>query len=216
MRHSGTVATALAAALALALAGCARGNAGEAVAAVPADIVEYAIDYPDRGKVQRNNCDPQKDEVVHPGSTHEIAFDHKRPGEMWITGQNYDRLVAVNPATAKMRFVEMEKGSGPHGIEYDSAGQLWVTLECKSRVVRVDGRGKILESHDVRLPDGNPSSARARDRRRRPFGLVHRQAQRDARPDRPDGKLTIFRLADPRARPSTSRPAPTAACGRRS
>lgn len=181
-------------AAALAMAGCTRAEAPQAEAA--ADVKEYAIAYPPRADPPRNNCDPKQDDVVHPGSTHEIAFDPKRPGDLWITGQNYDRLVRVSAADGTMSYVDLPAGSGPHGIEYDSAGQLWMTLECLSRIVRLDAKGNIVETHDVSLPDGKPSRPHGlgigADGRSIWFtgklsGTIGRIA---------GGKLTVFQLAD--------------------
>ena len=102
MNVSATVAAALA--VALTLAGCTKEEAPQGAAA-GAEVREYAIAYPHRGEPPRNNCDPKPGDVVHPGSTHEIAFDPKRPGDLWITGQNYDWLVRVAPTDGAMRFV---------------------------------------------------------------------------------------------------------------
>ena len=88
----------------------------------------------------------------HGGSTHEITFDHRRGGDLWISGQNWDSLVRVTPATGRMRFLAMPTGSGPHGIEFDAAGRLWVTLEYHGRVQARDPEtGRILADHDVSL-----------------------------------------------------------------
>ncbi len=181
---------------ALAMAGCAKEAAPDQAPA--ADIREYAIAYPPRADPPRNNCDPTPGEVVHPGSTHEIAFDSRRPDALWITGQNYDRLVAVTPATGAMRFVDMEAGSGPHGIEYDGAGLLWVGLECKDRVIALGPDGTKVR--DWPLPAGT-----------RPHGLgigadgaiwyTGKKSGRIGRVDPATGAVAEFPLADPTSTP---------------
>jgi virginiamycin B lyase len=86
------------------------------------------------------------------GSTHEIAFDERRGGDLWISGQTWDSLVRVTPRGTAMRFVPMPPGSGPHGLAFDSAGRLWVTLEYSGRVRALDAAtGRVLADHDVRL-----------------------------------------------------------------
>jgi virginiamycin B lyase len=88
----------------------------------------------------------------HEGSTHEIAWDERRGGDLWISGQNWDSLARVDPASRRMRFLAMPRGSGPHGIEFDAAGRLWVTLEFHGRVqVRDPADGRVIADHDVRL-----------------------------------------------------------------
>lgn len=94
--------------------------------AEPADanpIVDFAIPYPHKS--------PQPET---PGSTHEMAFHNKT---LWITGQNYDQLVAIQP-DGTTTFYDMPPNSGPHGIAFDRAGHLWVTLEFAGEVVRLD------------------------------------------------------------------------------
>jgi hypothetical protein len=58
----------------------ARGCTPRGPTAASADVTEYPIAWPDRGEPPRNNCDPRPGETVHAGSTHEIAFDWRRPG----------------------------------------------------------------------------------------------------------------------------------------
>lgn len=194
MDIGGSVA-ALSAAL-LALAGLGGGAAAEPAAA---DIKEYAIAYPGRPDPPRSSCDPAAPGgTVHSGSTHEIAFDHKRPGDLWITGQNYDWLVRVTPSTGDRKFVAMEWGSGPHGIEYDQAGLLWVGLECKDRVIALDRAGKKVR--DWGLPAGT-----------RPHGLgigpdgaiwyTGKKSGRIGRVDPASGKVTEWPLMDPSSTP---------------
>lgn len=187
---------------ALTVAGCAREESPEAAP----DLKEYSIAYPKRPDPPRGSCDPAPPgTMVHAGSTHEITFDHKRPGALWITGQNYDWVVRVAPATGDMRFVYMESGSGPHGIEYDPAGLLWVSLECKDRVVALDPAGSTVR--DWPLPAGT-----------RPHGLgigrdgaiwyTGKKSGRIGRVDPATGKVTEWPLMDPSSTPIYVRAGP--------
>ncbi len=38
----------------------------------------------------------------------------------------------------------MPKGSGSHGIEFDTAGNLWITLEFLGAIARVESSGNIV------------------------------------------------------------------------
>ncbi|HLL52224.1 MAG TPA: hypothetical protein VK447_01675 [Myxococcaceae bacterium] len=116
-------------------------------------VVEFPVVYPNVTSVQTGACHP-----APKGSTHEIAFDAKGGNTLWITGQNYDQVVRVTESGA-MTFYPMPKGSGPHGIEFDANRRLWVTLEFKGQIVRLDANGKPDLTFDVQLdcptcPDG--------------------------------------------------------------
>jgi virginiamycin B lyase len=179
---------------ALALAGCQAAEAPRGAA----DVREYAIAWPDRGDPPRNNCDPKPGEPVHPGSTHEITFDHRRPGDLWITGQNYDWVARVAPANGAMRFVHMPAGSGPHGIEFDSAGRLWVSLECHGRIVALDGEGRVTA--DIALPAGTRPHGLGVGPDGRTLWYTGKTNGTIGRVD-PAGTVTSFALADPTSTP---------------
>lgn len=104
-------------------------------------IIEYSLEWP----------------VSGPGTTHEFAFDPKRYGILWVTGDTNDYIARVT-FDGQAEFFPMPPGSTPHGITYDKKGKLWVTLEGLGLVVRVNSRGEIVESVDVNLPNnlGNP------------------------------------------------------------
>src|SRR5437764_3111401 len=117
------------------------------------NIIEYPVQYPNRPSVATGACHPAPS-----GSTHEITFNPNGGREMWITGQNYDQVVRVAEDGA-MTFYAMPAKSGPHGIEFDAAGRLWVTLEFSGQIVRLDANGKPDLTLDVQLacptcPDG--------------------------------------------------------------
>lgn len=108
-------------------------------------VVEYPVAYPDATGGETGLC-----HRAQPGSTHEITFDARGGDALWVTGQNYDEVVKVTTA-GEMTFYPMPAGSGPHGIEFDAEGRLWVTLEKAGQIVRLDGEGKIVQTLDVHL-----------------------------------------------------------------
>jgi virginiamycin B lyase len=111
----------------------------------PGTVVEFPVTYPNQPSVKTGACHP-----APTGSTHEITFDAKGGKSLWITGQNYDEVVRVSESGA-MTFYPMPPRSGPHGIEFDANGRLWVSLEFSGEIVRLDANGKLEQKFDVRL-----------------------------------------------------------------
>ncbi|PTL82151.1 hypothetical protein [Vitiosangium sp. GDMCC 1.1324] len=111
----------------------------------PGTVVEFPVAYPNLPSVQTGACHP-----APTGSTHEITFDAKGGKALWITGQNYDEVVRVTESGA-MTFFPMPTRSGPHGIEFDANGRLWVTLEFTGEIVRLGENGKPDLRFDARL-----------------------------------------------------------------
>ncbi len=110
-------------------------------------ICDFAVEYPNKPPSQDS---PQ-------GSTHEIAFKDKEAwdGKLWITGQNYDQLVAIdtnklliNEQKDAFSFYQMPEKSGPHGIGFDKDGYLWVTLEFAGKVIRISPDYLDLADHE--------------------------------------------------------------------
>jgi virginiamycin B lyase len=160
-------------------------------------IVEFPVAYPNHPSVQTGACHPAPG-----GSTHEITFNAKGDHSMWITGQNYDQVVRVSESGA-MTFYPMPKQSGPHGIEFDADGRLWVTLEFSGEIVRLDSNGKIDRTYDVRLDC--PTCANGEKLNTHPhgmnFGLDGKtiwftgKATGTVGKVTPDGKVTTYILA---------------------
>jgi virginiamycin B lyase len=111
----------------------------------PGSVVEYPVEYTNGPTVTAGACHP-----APKGSTHEITFNAKGGNTLWITGQNYDSVVKVTESGA-MTLYPMPAGSGPHGIEFDADGRLWVSLEFSGQIVRLDENGKADKTFDVRL-----------------------------------------------------------------
>jgi virginiamycin B lyase len=126
-------------------------------------ICDFVVEYPKKSSIKPPSPS---------GSTHEIAFQAKdkesRDGKLWITGQNYDQLVAIDINKLKegekaFSFYQLPQKSGPHGIVFDEQGNLWVALEFAGKVIRLDpaklnsvrpieyGDPAIIEDHDVGL-----------------------------------------------------------------
>jgi virginiamycin B lyase len=84
------------------------------------------------------------------GSTHEVTFANSNSKELWLTGQNYDRVVKAN-LDGSITLIPLPPKSGPHGIQFDADLRLWVTLEFASKVVELSPEGKILKEYDVSL-----------------------------------------------------------------
>lgn len=117
-------------------------------------IREFAIAYP-TPPCQATSNKPHASHL-HLGSTHEITYNHSNknpPHYLWITGQKDDAVVRVG-MDGKMRFYELPPCSGPHGIEFDKAGRLWVSLEFAGKIVQLlDPSGNIVKGkeYDVQL-----------------------------------------------------------------
>jgi len=121
----------------------------------PNKICDFAVKYSNKSSLPH----------LLQGSTHEIAFKDEEPwdGKLWITGQNYDQLVAIdtkkllsNDQKDAFSFYPMPEKSGPHGIGFDQEGYLWVTLEFAGEVIRLDPEEPKYESaktikYDVQL-----------------------------------------------------------------
>ena len=92
------------------------------------------------------------------GSTHEITPEITRTGAasgaVWITGQNYDSVarVAANGRVSVHQLPRRPNAPclGPHGIEFDRGGKLWVSLEFAGAIAQLDSGGAIVKSYDVR------------------------------------------------------------------
>jgi virginiamycin B lyase len=192
---------AFAASALLLLSGCS------APADAPNDVIEYAIAYPDaQPPAAGGDNAAHGGGAAHAGSTHEITFDERRGGPLWITGQMHDSLVRL-ATDGKASFVAMPPGSGPHGIVFDSAGRLWVTLEFAGGIRMIDEAKGIVADHDVHMacaacpmpnnpqphglavgPDGKTIWFTGKT-----AGVVGRIA--------PDGKVATFALSKPDSLP---------------
>lgn len=171
----------------------------------PGDVTEYALAYPDSQPPAAGDGNSAHGHASA-GSTHEITFDARRGGPLWITGQLHDTLVRLG-TDGKASFVPMPRGSGPHGIVFDAEGRLWVTLEFAGKIRMIDEARGITADHGVAMDcpkcpiANNPQPhglAVGPDGRTIWFtgkmaGTVGRIA--------PDGKVTTYRLSDKKSMP---------------
>jgi len=133
------------------------------VAQSPGTVVEYDVNYPTAATADAGSCHP-----APTGSTHEITFNANGGREFWITGQNYAEVVKVG-LDGTMTHHAMPFGSGPHGIDFDAAGRLWVSLEFAGQIVRLDANGAIQQTIDVGLDC--PTCSDGKKLNPRPHGL---------------------------------------------
>jgi virginiamycin B lyase len=129
----------------LALAGCGSstggGSAGRPAGAQP---VVKEFDLPDKA-----------------GSTHELTVGPD--GNVWVTQQTQAKLVRVTPRGG-LRFFPLPANSGPHGIKFDRAGHLWLTLEFANAIAELDQEGRILNRYPIPQAGAGPHGlAVARD-----------------------------------------------------
>lgn len=120
-------------------------------------VQEFALKYPATAP-----CTPHADAHSNMGSTHEITFNQKdktAPYFLWLTGQKDNAVVRVGmdgkPKFYDMASLGLNPCSGPHGIEFDDVGQLWVSLEFAGKIAQFsvgrDGNLTKLKDYDVRL-----------------------------------------------------------------
>jgi virginiamycin B lyase len=134
------------------------------------DIVEFPLAYPSKVPLAPppgDACNAPV-EALHPGSTHEIAFDPSGSA-VWVSGQNYDSLARVPIAGEAPSFRALPQGAGPHGLAFDGGGRLWVTLEFLGRVRVIAPDGRIVGDVDVAVPCDRMPGGRTNTR---PHGLA--------------------------------------------
>jgi virginiamycin B lyase len=128
------------------------------------DVIEFAIGYPETKDPPSAHHGCTHESSAHHGSTHEITHHRNGSDVLWVTGQKYDTLVKL-ATDGRTTFYSMPPGSGPHGMAFDAAGRLWLTLEFAGKIARLDEKGNIVDEYNVCL-NGNPSEINTR-----PHGL---------------------------------------------
>ena len=109
------------------------------------DVIEFAIRYP-----ETKDSETKDPSSAHHGSTHEITHHRNGSDVLWVTGQKYDTLVKLATDGRTTLYV-MPPGSGPHGMAFDAAGRLWLTLEFVGKIARLDKRTLEFAGKIVRL-----------------------------------------------------------------
>jgi virginiamycin B lyase len=172
------------------------------------NVIEFAIGYPET----------KHPSSTHHGSTHEITHHQNGSDVLWVTGQQYDTLVKL-ATDGRTSLYSTPAGSGPHGIAFDAAGRLWLTLEFAGKIARLDENGNIVHDYNVCL-NGNPDEINTR-----PHGLgiggdgetigFTGKATGTVGKIAPDGKVQHFALPSAGSVPIYIRNGPTTICGRR-
>lgn len=120
-------------------------------------ITTWKLEYPNVARKATDWCGEPLPRVLQEGiegesaagSTHELTWNQAGQGDkLWVTGELHDFVVSVT-LDGKQTFHPMPEGSGPHGIEFNRNGELWVSLEYAHRLVHLDDKGAILESVEV-------------------------------------------------------------------
>jgi virginiamycin B lyase len=120
-------------------------------------IQEFALQYPPTA-----SCTPNSKSHSNMGSTHELTYNNKdktAPRHIWLTGQKDNAILRVGmdgkPTFYDMTSFGLDPCSGPHGIEFDDAGRLWVSLEFAGKIVQfsADRNGNLIKGkeYDVQL-----------------------------------------------------------------
>lgn len=170
-----------------------------------ASITTWKLDYPNVArKVVDELCGGPSPRAFQEGlqgepdqgSTHELTWNEGQGGDkIWLTGQLYDQVVSVT-LDGKATFHPMPEGSGPHGIEFNRQGQLWVSLEFAHRLAHLDEQGNLLESFEVNADPHGLGIA--------PDGVTAWFTGKTANTVgklSPDGQVTNYPLPTPKALP---------------
>jgi hypothetical protein len=111
------------------LVGC-DGDGPPPAGTFPPRILDYPLVYPNKSTTPTSSQ----------GSTHELAFNPIDPRGLfpfWISGDNYD-YIAEFFLNGRTVYHPMPAGSMPHGVDFDSTGQLWVSFESFGQLARLN------------------------------------------------------------------------------
>lgn len=101
-------------------------------------VEEFSLEYPRKGTTP----------IEKQGSTHEIVYNRSSVGAFWLTAPNYDTVTELS-LDGEATFHELPEGTAPHGLDFDSAGHLWVALEGTSQIARLNENGEIVQAYDL-------------------------------------------------------------------
>lgn len=86
--------------------------------------------------------------------THDIAVD-PRTAMVWVGDYGKNELISIDPRSGQQTIYSIPiEGSGPHTLNFDREGYLWVTLQHASGVARFD-----TTTYKWRLYPGFPSGS---------------------------------------------------------
>lgn len=117
--------------------GCGGGSGGDSDSGSNA-VTEFALEWP-----QKASTPPESQ-----GSTHEIIFNKGGPAVFWITAPHYDAVATITPDGTRT-YHQLPDDTAPHGIDFDSDGELWVALEGTSQIGRLNSNGELVETYDL-------------------------------------------------------------------
>lgn len=83
---------------------------------------------------------------------HDVWADPSPGGAVWFTAQASGQLGKLEPATGKVEFITLGRGSAPHGVTLAQDGAPWLTDGGQNAIVRVDPRTRAVKAW--KLPQG--------------------------------------------------------------
>ncbi|WP_142213181.1 hypothetical protein [Streptomyces sp. SLBN-118] len=92
------------------------------------------------------------------GSTHELIIGPD--GNLWVSQQLEDRVLRVSTTGRVVGTIDFPDNSGPHGIDKDWRGHVWLTEEFANALVELDATGKRIASYPLPLPGAGPHGLR--------------------------------------------------------
>ncbi|MEY3200511.1 MAG: hypothetical protein RIR70_61 [Pseudomonadota bacterium] len=135
------------------------------------------------------------------GSTHDLAAGPD--GNVWVTQIAPAQLVRVTPISETRRY-PLPKASAPHGIVFDQAGRLWVSLEARHTLAQVDMKtGRVLKefslSNENHREIGPHGLAVGKDGKTLWFAGKSGNVVGKLNPD--TGEVTLYPLPNPDSKP---------------
>lgn len=93
------------------------------------------------------------------GSTHELVIGPDGDN-LWVSQQLEDRVLRVSTTGRVVGTIDFPENSGPHGIDKDQRGHVWVTEEFTNALVELDATGKRLARYPLPYPGAGPHGLR--------------------------------------------------------
>ena len=124
---------------------CTRA-ATEPVSTSDPTVQEYSLQYP-------GQANPPV------GSTHEITYQRNGGSSFWLTAPSYNSIVNLQLDGTANHFVlasttvgKTSTPTAPHGIDFNPAGQMFVSFEGTREVARVSTSGSTKGTIEVVYP----------------------------------------------------------------
>ncbi|HEY5897411.1 MAG TPA: lyase [Burkholderiales bacterium] len=84
---------------------------------------------------------------------HDVWADPAPGGAVWFSAQASGHLGRLDPATGKVEFIALGRGSAPHGVTLAQDGAPWLTDGGQNAIVRVDPGTRAVKAWN--LPEGS-------------------------------------------------------------